>query len=539
MEHLTTFRRPWRCRTLLALIAVLSGGGCYVESESPLDRRDGTDTDEATESSASGVDETGSVDAANEDSGIDGSDSTDSTAGGSSGPAPECTLDAECDDDNPCTVDVCEAAECTRLAIDGLRAPQQSSGDCRVVLCVAGVVEEVVDLEDLPEDDNDCTLDACEGDTAVHQPLPAGAPCSGGIVCDGFGACDECASPANCDALPLDDDCQVRTCDDGTCGQAFAPLGAAVNATFQTAGDCQRVVCDGNGGTTGQPDGTDPTIDGLECTTDVCDAGVPDNVPLSNGSPCAAGECNSSGGCVGCNDADDCGDAEFCQAPSCSVQGVCGVVDTDEGTPLPGGQQQDEDCQELRCDGAGAAASYVDDGDLPDPDGNDCTRDLCIGGLEQHPDESYGTPCNGGGGTFCNGAGACVECTVATDCAAADQCDVAVCTAGACGVEPGPAGTPCTDGLFCTQTDTCDGSSACVGVGSPCDGADGDGDCSESCDEQGETCDGDDAEGSGCDDAIYCTTEDACSAGVCGGAPVTCADEDESCREDCQGCCED
>ena len=70
MEHLTTFRRPWRCRTLLALIAVLSGGGCYVESESPLDRRDGTDTDEATESSASGVDETGSVDAANEDSGI-------------------------------------------------------------------------------------------------------------------------------------------------------------------------------------------------------------------------------------------------------------------------------------------------------------------------------------------------------------------------------------------------------------------------------------------------------------------------------------
>jgi len=56
----------------------------------------------------------------------------------------------------------------------------------------------------------------------------------------------------------------------------------------------------------------------------------------------------------------------------------------------------------------------------------------------------------------------------------------------------------CDDGLFCTGTDSCQGG-VCVSTGDPCDGVDGDSDCSETCDEGASACTGNDPQDSVCD----------------------------------------
>jgi MYXO-CTERM domain-containing protein len=68
-------------------------------------------------------------------------------------------------------------------------------------------------------------------------------------------------------------------------------------------------------------------------------------------------------------------------------------------------------------------------------------------------------------------------------------------------------GTVCDDGLFCTVVDRCS-AGTCVGDGSPCAGVDGDADCSESCDEEAEACTAPDPDGSTCPDGV-------CLAGAC------------------------
>jgi hypothetical protein len=65
------------------------------------------------------------------------------------------------------------------------------------------------------------------------------------------------------------------------------------------------------------------------------------------------------------------------------------------------------DCKKNVCDGAGGTTTQNDDADFP-TDGNDCTADLCSGGVASHPALNPGTPCNQNGGTMCDGAGTCV-----------------------------------------------------------------------------------------------------------------------------------
>ncbi len=509
---------------MLALVVPTASVACFSESE--LEGESGSESDSG-----------GALDGT-EVSGI-GTDTSDPTDGTGTGQG-ACMLDSECTDDDPCSLDVCDDHVCDHVPLDGVPTAEQTTGDCQRMMCVAGAPQPVAQNDDRPNDDNDCTADACSDGEVEHMPEPLGTQCSTSGTCDGMGGCLECLSPDDCDMLPVDDDCAMRTCEAGVCGQVFAPAGTLVNATLQMAGDCQRVVCDGEGGTISEPNNTDPYMDGFECTQDFCSDGVPENPALPSGTPCAAGECNAFGQCTGCNEPEDCGDATSCQAPTCNGSGVCGVANTSEGTPLPFAMQDDGDCQELRCDGAGAQASYEDEDDVPDDDGNDCTDEVCNGGLPQHPDSPAGTPC--GDGAYCDGMGACVECIDAGDCAPAGQCHIAVCEDNQCGVEPADAGTPCSDGLFCTATDTCNAVGACIGSVNPCTGADGDADCSESCDETANACTGNDPSGSPCNDGMYCTQTDACNAnGACVGSgnPCTGADGDADCSESCDEAADD
>lgn len=323
-----------------------------------------------------------------------------SVSGGSSSSSggPECFDDLGCDDALPCTFDQCDAGSCTWTPLDGVQAPAalQTPGDCGVVMCVMGVPTDDIDDADLPDDGNACTDDLCVMGVGSNEPNAAGGQCPAG-VCDGNGACVECNAPSDCTSLPPDDDCQTRTCLDNACGQSFTAPNTPVSDAGQTDGDCQVVVCDGTGGAGPIDDDTDPLVDGLECTTDACDAGTPVNDPSPAGTTCAAGVCDGSGGCVGCVDPDDCnGTPTFCQAITCDAF-VCGVDNTSSGTDLPAADQIVA-CQTLECDGTGGVV-----GD-PHALGSDCTDTLFCNGADT-----------------CDGAGACTH--TGSPCGATEACN--------------------------------------------------------------------------------------------------------------------
>ncbi len=325
-------------------------------------------------------------------------DATTTDVGSSSDGVPECTDDLECDDLLPCTEDLCVNGSCESTAQDGVTAPDdlQQGGDCSVVVCVAGDPADAVDDDDPFVDGNDCTDDVCTAGVPSNPPIGAGNDCSGG-VCDGAGTCVECLVAGDCTALPADDECQTRTCIANVCDQSFTAPGTVLGDAAQTDGDCQRVVCDGSGGSGPVDDDLDLPDDGLECTADTCLAGVPDNDPLDVGTTCTAGVCDGSGGCVGCVDADDCvGTDTFCQTITCSLA-TCGVDNTAAGTDLPAADQNVA-CQTLECDGNGGVHGE------PLPMGTACNDALF---------------CNGG--DTCDAAGACTH--VGSPCLAAQACN--------------------------------------------------------------------------------------------------------------------
>jgi len=453
----------------------------------------------------------------------------------------ECTADEDCATDNACTITSCDTrlGACEDSPLDGIDAPveAQTPGDCSVVTCANGNEVVVADDSDVEDDDNVCTVDVCNRGEPGHDPSTAGLPCGDDGLCNGAGECVECNSPSDCDDLPPDDDCQTRTCTAGVCGQDFAAQGTEVNAVMQTPANCQTIVCDGAGGVESQNDDDDLPVDGLECTADVCNTGAPSNPPAMAGDSCGVDSvCDGFGTCVGCIVADDCdGTSTFCQEITC-IGNVCGVSNAPIGLPLPLFDQTDNDCQELACDGAGQTTAIEDAADLPLSDGNDCTAEACTNGLAAFPDLPIDTSCDQDGGTVCDGAGICVECNNATQCTGAGQCEVETCNANACGVGPGGAGQPCDDGAFCTLTDVCDNLGVCGGSGSPCPGPDGDANCSESCNEVTNSCDADDGGMAPCEDGLFCTTGDTCNgSGTClsGGATCPGPDGDGDCSETC------
>lgn len=119
---------------------------------------------------------------------------------------------------------------------------------------------------------------------------------------------------------------------------------------------------------------------------------------------CLSGMC-SNGTCAECLSAANCpGEDTECATRTCT-QLACGIDPTPFGTAIA--FQTAGDCQLDVCDGFGETTGVPDDGDLPD-DGNQCTVDLCAGGVPMFDFEDAGTPCTQNGGASCDGNGNCV-----------------------------------------------------------------------------------------------------------------------------------
>jgi len=208
------------------------------------------------------------------------------------------------------------------------------------------------------------------------------------------------------------------------------------------------------------------------------------------------------------------------------------------------------------CTGGAECATVCDEGtdSCADPfgtactaDGNVCTDDVCDGagtcGVANTASCDDGLFCNGA--DTCSG-GSCVSsgdpCLGGGECSdscneALDMCDEpfgTACTAdgnvctddvcdgtGTCGVANTSA---CDDGLFCTQTDLCS-ASVCVGSGNPCVGGS---ECADSCDESGNQCA--DPFGTACTaDGNECTDDVCDGLGVCGEPNTASCDDGDAC----------
>ena len=242
----------------------------------------------------------------------------------------------DCDDGNACTVDLCDPfIGCDYELVDS-------------ACCVSGV--------SLCDDQSPCTTDLCDEDQGTCAHLVNTAPCEDGDACTGPDYCNAltCSGPS----LDCDDN---NACTTDSCDSAL--------------GGCQH---------TNLPGGCD---DGSACTnSDKCVGGTCIGAPVA---------CNDSNGCT----QDSCDPALGCTyvplTGECSDSNVCTTGDT---------------CQSGLCIGTAKVCS----------DGNQCTNDSCHPALGcQHQ----------------NVAGPCDD---SLDCSVGDLCQSGVCTAdtSACGCIP-------------------------------------------------------------------------------------------------------
>lgn len=269
--------------------------------------------------------------------------------------------------------------------------------------------------------------------------------------------------------------------------------------------------------------------------------------------------------------------AQIDDAASAFQVTLCGDGLIDPGEECDDGNTADGDCCSATCRFEPVASVCVDDG-------NPCTDDECNGtGICTHPDNTVACDdgsactssdtCSGGSciGALvnCDDSNACTDdscdpgsgclnvnnvapcsdgnaCTVGDACSAgtcasgppAECDDDNVCTTDSCNVGSGCVHVvntlPCDDMLFCTVTDRCS-AGLCTGLARDCSAA-GDQCNVGTCNEATGSCEpAPVSDGAACDDDNACTLDDVCTVGVCTGASSSCGDGtlDPDCTEEC------
>ncbi|APR88270.1 Tryptophan synthase alpha chain [Minicystis rosea] len=162
-----------------------------------------------------------------------------------------------------CLLGVCVAATCVDGTLNGAETDVDCGGSC--ALCGLG---------------NACQIGADCASTYCLGGVCAPAPCQTATDCPG-----------------TDGDCQMRACNAGLCGTAYAPAGTPLST--QTPGDCHVTVCDGWGSHSMAVDDADVLDDGSPCTVEMCWMGSLLWMPATGTA------CNENGGTV-CDVNGDC-----------------------------------------------------------------------------------------------------------------------------------------------------------------------------------------------------------------------------------------
>jgi hypothetical protein len=464
-----------------------------------------------------------------------------------------------CEDDNPCTEDLCLGAEgCNHIPVEAGECmdgdPCTVADHCEAGVCVGDVVE--------CDDGNPCTEDSCTATggcefEAAFGPCDDGDPCTAGDLCS-EGLCSgtpitcACQEDADCAALEDGDLCNGTL----VCDTSALPYQCVVDPT--TLVDCPAPAgvdapclassCAPDTGACGLEPAADgaPCSDADPCTMNdlcadgSCGAGIPVN--CNDGNPCTDDSCDPAQGCLHANNDAPCSDGDACTIGDGCSEGTCAPgppASCDDGNP----------CTADACDAVQGCTHVAQAGSCDD--GNACTAgDHCSDGAcipAGAVDCDDGNPCIT---DTCEPAVGCIHtfneapCDDADLCTTGDHChlgecisaqplvcdDGNLCTDDACSPATGctftPNTAPCDDVNPCTTDDHCAGG-WCAGGPADCD--DGEPCTDDSCDPV-----------TGCqhlpntlpcDDGDLCTTSDVCGGGSCGGIPLSC-DDSEPCTTD-------
>jgi parallel beta-helix repeat protein len=410
----------------------------------------------------------------------------------------------------------------------------------------------------------DEVCDACYSGVCTAQTGETGVGCTDDCYDCNAGSCTATTEE---DDGSCADDCD--SCVSGTC-------------TVRSPNDNTEVVttcyyCDGSQATS-QPYSGET---GVGCTADCydCDAGSCNAMTEDNDGSCND-DCNL---CV----SGVCTDRATCDSTECSAEEYCNVT----GGDCKGLEQDSYVCEScfnynwtgnsgnLNCCGNGALEDNpyeIVEVSCSDGTDNDCDDDIdvsdtdcwaCTPGEQRSCPNQVGV-CSGSNET-CNATGQWPGCDVneynytgdyenpevscdnldndcdgTTDgmsqpCGSGDCAGTETCTTGVWG-DCSSSGSSCEDGLFCTTPDTCT-AGVCSGPARDCSAYDDQ--CNEGlCDEDLDTCYASPInEGLSCDDSLWCNVGETCQSGTCtGGSARDCSDgvgcTDDSCDEDNDEC---
>jgi hypothetical protein len=401
------------------------------------------------------------------------------TGGSGTGGQGQCP--SNCDDHNPCTIDICNATTgfaCSNLpARDGTICSDgnacTTADTCTAGVCVPG----------LPT--------VCQALDQCHSPgvcNPATGVCSMPTVADGTGCSDG-------NACTVGDVCMAGVCQQGSPVLCNAP------DRCHSVGVCDPAtgICANSAVANGTSCADTNACNGAEtCQNGICMAGTPLSCQTTN--PCQVGSCDAVAGCVLGN---------LANGTSCFSVGACG-----------GGT-----CQAGVCVSTAATCDDL----------NPCTTDSCGPGggcihtlLADGASCSDGNPCNGVEicqSGFCN-SGTAVVCVPSDQCHAKGFCVPAT---GACTNPLKANGSDCSDGNGCTTADTCNNGVCVSGAPRQCPGPSDQCHAAGTCDPSTGACSNPPvADFSPCSDGNACTSGDVCRSGVCApGTPLTCTALDQ------------
>ena len=413
-----------------------------------------------------------------------------------------CGTGADCDDDNPCTVDACDAKVCSNTAaVDGVScdvdpcldgeacrqgacAGGQRSGSCDAcsesAACPLGLLCEkpagacsgsgrcVVPPSDCALEGTVCGCDGLEypgaclahaAGTSVSRDglcpcFDGDLPCGPerGVDTDGNGCLDRCACSAEL-PCPVGTFCDAACASDGTCAPV-EPCDEASGLVCACDGQTYESEC------AAQKSGVAVAAAGACCVPVVCaDGGAPvdtdgDACPdrctcmttsdCLPGEQCAADGCSGEGLCAPCTPAgpvcgcDGLSWASACVAPRVASAGPC-------CKPMPAGCEVPVDTDSDGCPDACQCPS----GSCPD--GQLCAPTSCSGGAK------VCSACPDQKGLVCG----CDGTTYGSACAALKS-GSAVIYAGACACD---VHSDCGDGQYCATSGCGDSPGACL----PCD----------------------------------------------------------------------
>ncbi len=460
-----------------------------------------------------------------------------------------CESTADCVDDDPCTLEVCEAGACAYYSaqLPGCSSPFDAA------LC-----KDDSECAQFAEGQGSCVTAYCDSDTKeCRLDIPAD-----GTACDDG---DPCTEASTC----LDGDCTAGTaltCDDGdacTDDNCIAEEEGCRNEAIDCADDnpCTTASCDSESGCVYTPvEGA--CDDGDLCTeNDACVEGecVGEGSGCDDGNPCTIDACDADGNCTNtvevgalCDDGNACTEEDACneEALCAGVDAVC---------------DDDNICTDSGCDPELGCVFTPNDADCGDGDPcnglESCLEGACV--TDSIPacgdgvtDDVCGEQCDDGNTNDGDGCSSvCVEeapvaCLTDADCDDTNVCTDTACTDGECAVSFNTAG--CDDGDACTTDDACN-AGTCGGDVANCDDEI---ECTaDSCDailgcsnvaddslcDDGNECTADDCseasgclafplEGQPCDDGDACTSDDVCGLTV-GGTAVCEGDIIEACGD--------